>query len=275
MRLGRRKLVDGTLVIVGSGQLGSALLRGLVRSGTVPPERVVCTDLRTEQLAALEAEHGVRTSTDNRTAVAEADVVVLGLKPQVLPAVLPDVAQSLREGALVISLAAGVTLETLEAGLPDGTAVVRVMSNTPVQVDRAMSVVAAGREATDRHLDTAEALLTPVGAVLRLDEHHLDAVTALSGSGPAYLFLFAEAMIEAGVLQGLPRDVATQLTGQTLLGAATLLQDSDQTPAALRAAVTSPGGTTAAALRTFEQQGLRAAVLDAVDAATQRSRALG
>ncbi len=267
--------MDGTLVIVGSGQLGSALLRGLVRSGTVPPERVVCTDLRTEQLAALEAEHGVRTSTDNRTAVAEADVVVLGLKPQVLPAVLPDVAQSLREGALVISLAAGVTLETLEAGLPDGTAVVRVMSNTPVQVDRAMSVVAAGREATDRHLDTAEALLTPVGAVLRLDEHHLDAVTALSGSGPAYLFLFAEAMIEAGVLQGLPRDVATQLTGQTLLGAATLLQDSDQTPAALRAAVTSPGGTTAAALRTFEQQGLRAAVLDAVDAATQRSRALG
>jgi pyrroline-5-carboxylate reductase len=267
--------VDGTLVIVGTGQLGSALLRGLVRSGAVPPERLICTDPRAEHLATIAAEHGVRTSTDNRSAVAEADVVVLGVKPQVLPRVLPDVTHALRDGALVVSLAAGVTLATLEAGLPDGTPVVRVMSNTPVQVDEAMSVLAAGASATDDHLAIAESLLTPVGAVLRLDEAHLDAVTALSGSGPAYLFLLAEAMVEAGVLQGLPREVATQLTEQTLLGASTLLRASDDTAATLRSAVTSPGGTTAAALRTFERRGLRAAVLDAIDAAAQRSRDLG
>lgn len=267
--------MDGTLVIIGTGQLGGALLRGLVRSGTVPPERVLCADPRADHLAELAAEHGVRTSTDNRAAVAEADVVLLGVKPQVLPVVLPDVAARLPDGALVISLAAGVRIATLEAGLPEGTPVVRVMSNTPVQVDEAMSVLAAGTAADDRHLATAEALLSPVGDVLRLDEHHLDAVTALSGSGPAYLFLFAEAMIEAGVLQGLPRDVATRLTGQTLLGASTLLRTSDDSAATLRAAVTSPGGTTAAALRTFEQRGVRAAVLDAIDAAAQRSRDLG
>lgn len=267
--------MDGTLVIVGAGQLGGALLRGLARSGTVPPERIVATDPRADHLATLEAEHGIGTSTDNRAAIADADVVILGVKPQVLPAVLPDVADSLRAGALVISLAAGVTLATLEGGLPEGTPVVRVMSNTPVQVDQAMSVLAAGAAAGDDHLATAEHLLSPVGAVLRLDEHHLDAVTALSGSGPAYVFLLAEAMIEAGVLQGLPRDVATQLTGQTLLGASTLLHASEEPPATLRAAVTSPGGTTAAALRTFEQRGLRAAVLDAIDAAARRSRELG
>jgi pyrroline-5-carboxylate reductase len=266
--------VDGTLVIVGTGQLGGALLRGLVRSRTVAPSQVIATDLRREALDALADEHGVRTSTDNREAVAEADVVVLALKPQVLPAVLPDVAASLRDGALVISLAAGVQLATLEEGLP-GAAVVRVMSNTPVQVDEAMSVIAAGVHATEPHLATTEELLRPVGAVLRLDEDHLDAVTALSGSGPAYVFLLAEAMIEAGVLQGLPRDVAERLTGQTLLGASTLLQRSDQPAASLRAAVTSPGGTTAAALRTFEQRGFRAAVLDAIDAAAARSRELG
>jgi pyrroline-5-carboxylate reductase len=267
--------VDGTYVIVGTGQLGGALLRGLVRSGTLQPDQVIATDLREDALAALADEHGVRTSTDNATSVAAADVVLLALKPQVLPAVLPEVAAALRPGTLVVSLAAGVQLATLEAGLPEGTPVVRVMSNTPVQVDLAMSVVAAGAHAGDDHLATAEQLLAPVGDVLRLDERHLDAVTAVSGSGPAYVFLLAEAMIEAGVLQGLPRDVATRLVGQTLLGASTLLHGAGTTPADLRAAVTSPGGTTAAALRTFEQQGVRAAVLDAIDAATRRSRELG
>lgn len=267
--------MDGTLVIIGTGQLGGALLRGLVHSGTVPPDRLLCTDPRADHLAALADEHGVRTSTDNRAAVAEADVVILAVKPQVLPAVLPDLQDSLRDGTPVISLAAGVTLATLEGGLPDGTPVIRVMSNTPVQVDQAMSVVAAGTAATDDHVAIAEGLLSPVGAVLTLDEHHLDAVTALSGSGPAYVFLLAEAMTDAGVLLGLPRDVATQLANQTLLGASTLLHDRDETAASLRAAVTSPGGTTAAALRVLEQQGLRAAVLDAIAAAAERSRELG
>jgi pyrroline-5-carboxylate reductase len=267
--------VEGTLVIVGTGQLGGALLRGLLRSGTVAPDAVICTDARPEVAERLTDDHGVRATTDNGEAVAQADVVVLGLKPQVIPHALPDVAAALRPGTLVVSLAAGVTLATLEAGLPDGTPVVRVMSNTPVQVDRAMSVLAAGAHATADHLATTEDLLTPVGATLRLDEHHLDAVTALSGSGPAYVFLLAEAMTEAGVLLGLPRDVATTLATQTILGAGTLLDASDDDAATLRAAVTSPGGTTAAALRTFESRGFRAAVVDAIEAAADRSRELG
>jgi pyrroline-5-carboxylate reductase len=267
--------VEGTLAIVGTGQLGSALLRGLLRTRTVAPDDVICTDARPEVAERINAEHGVRATTDNRAAVAEADVVLLGLKPQVMPHVLPEVGEALRRGAVVISLAAGVTLRQLEDGLPAGTPVVRVMSNTPVQVDRAMSVVAGGRDATDGHLDLTASLLSAVGEVLQLDEHHLDAVTALSGSGPAYVFLLAESMIEAGVLLGLPRDVAATLVTQTLLGAGTLLAASDDPPATLRAAVTSPGGTTAAALRTFESHGLRAAVLDAIEAAADRSRALG
>ncbi|MEX1178692.1 MAG: pyrroline-5-carboxylate reductase [Nitriliruptor sp.] len=266
--------MDGTLALIGTGQLGGALLRGLTRSGTVRPDQVIATDPRDEVLGSLADELGVRTSTDNRAAVSEADVVVLAVKPQVLPAVLPDLA-GLRAGAVVVSLAAGVTLATLEGGLPEGTPVVRVMSNTPVQVDRAMSVVAAGGHADDAQLALTEELLRPVGAVLRLDERHLDAVTALSGSGPAYVFLFAEAMIDAGVLLGLPREVSTQLVTQTLLGASTLLDASDETPATLRGAVTSPGGTTAAALHVLEQRGVRAAVLDAVEAAATRSRELG
>lgn len=267
--------MDGTVAIIGTGQLGGALLSGWVRSGTLPPDRLVCADPRAEQLAALADTHGVRTTADNREAVGAADLVVLAVKPQVLPRVLPDVTAALAGGTPVVSLAAGVTLRTLEAGLPDGTPVIRVMSNTPVQVDRAMSVIAGGRDATDAHLDLAADLLAPVGAVARLDEDHFDAVTALSGSGPAYLFLIAEALMEAGVLQGLPRDVAEQLVTQTLLGASTLLDATADGPTVLRQAVTSPGGTTAAGLRQLESHAVRAALLDAVAVAADRSRELG
>ncbi len=267
--------MDGTVAIIGTGQLGGALLQGWVRSTTVAAERLVCADPRAEVLAELADTHGVRTSTDNREAVGQADLVVLAVKPQVLPHVLPDVTAAVRGDVPVISLAAGVTLRTLESGLPDGTPVIRVMSNTPVQVDRAMSVIAGGRDATDVHLDQAAALLAPVGAVERLDEAHFDAVTALSGSGPAYVFLVAEALTEAGVLQGLPRDVAVRLVTQTLLGSGTLLATGEASATVLREAVTSPGGTTAAGLRALEDHGVRAALLDAVDAAASRSRELG
>lgn len=267
--------MDLTVAIIGTGQLGGALLRGWVRSGTLSGDRLVCADPRAEALTELAASHGVRTTTDNREAVGQADLVVLAVKPQVLPAVLPDVTAALRHGTPVVSLAAGVTLRTLEAGLPDGTPVLRVMSNTPVQVDAAMSVLAAGRDATDEHLDLAAALLAPVGAVERLDEAHFDAVTAVSGSGPAYVFLVAEALTEAAVLQGLPRDVATRLVAQTLAGSGALLATGDASAAELRAAVTSPGGTTAAGLRALEDRAVRAALLDAVAAAAARSRELG
>jgi pyrroline-5-carboxylate reductase len=174
----------------------------------------------------------------------------------------------------VLSLAAGVPIVVVEAAAPDRP-VVRAMPNTAALVGHGAAAIAAGRHATPAHLDTAEQILAAVGTVVRLPEEHLDAVTALSGSGPAYLFLVAEAMVEAGVLVGLPRDVADGLVRQTLLGAATLLARSDEGPEALRAAVTSPAGTTAAALRVLESRGVRAAFLDAVAAAAQRSRELG
>jgi pyrroline-5-carboxylate reductase len=175
----------------------------------------------------------------------------------------------------VLSIAAGVTAAALEAELAPGTAVVRAMPNTPALVGQGAAAVAPGHAATDHDLAWAESLLGAVGTVVRVKEALLDAVTGLSGSGPAYIFLVAEALIEAGVLAGLPRDVSSQLAIQTILGAATLLAEGGDSPEALRAAVTSPGGTTAAGLRTLEQHGVRAAFLEAVSGATERSRQLG
>ncbi len=267
--------MDETLAIVGTGALGGAMLRGLVRSGAVAPDRIVCADARADHLERLAAEHGVRSTTDNAAAVAQADVVLLAVKPQVLDQVLRGLATALRPETLVVSLAAGMTTASIEAGLAPDTPVVRVMSNTPVHVGQAMSVIAAGRAATEHHLATTERLMASVGATRRLEERHLDAVTALSGSGPAYVFLMAEAMTEAGVRLGLPREAADQLVAQTLRGAGTLLADGDDDPATLRDAVTSPGGTTAAALRTLESAGFRATMIEAIEAAAARSRELG
>lgn len=267
--------MEGTLAVIGAGRLGEALLHGLLRSGTVTASQIVGTVANVEHAGRLAERHGIRAGTDNAAAVAAADVVVLGVKPQVLPAVLSEIAAALRPDTLVVSLAAGITTSHIEAALPTRTPVVRVMTNTPVQVDTAMSVIAGGRSATDGHLELATSLLTPVGAVRRLDERHFDAVTAVSGSGPAYVFLLAEAMVDAGVGLGLPPDDATVLVTQTLLGAATLLAASDQTPAALREAVTSPGGTTAAAIATLDARGVGAAIAEAIGAAATRSRELG
>jgi pyrroline-5-carboxylate reductase len=205
--------------------------------------------------------------------VADADVVIVAVKPGDVPASLAAAESSLRSDTLVLSIAAGVKIATLEALAP-GRPVVRAMPNTPALVRLGASAIAPGRHAGDQHLDVAAQLLGAVGIVVRVEESALDAVTGLSGSGPAYVFLMAEAMIEAGVLVGLPRDIS-QLVEQTLLGSATLLAQRDDGPEALRAAVTSPGGTTAAGLRELESARLRAAILDAVSAATRRSRELG
>lgn len=266
--------MEGTLAIIGTGRLGEALLRGLLRSFSVRPEQVVCTARRDRRTAELASTHGVKATGDNREAVARADVVVLGLKPQVLPGVLAEVGEVFHAGQTVISLAAGITTARIESHLPPGVPVVRVMTNTPVLVDEAMSVVAAGAHATDRHVAVAEEILSPVGRVVRMGEEHLDSVTALAGSGPAYLFLVAEAMIDAGVLLGLPREAATELVTQTLLGSATLLRDGERHPVELREMVTSPGGTTSAALRELEAHGVRTAFVEAVAAAKQRAQEL-
>lgn len=266
--------VDGTLAIIGVGRMGEALLSGLLRSGWVEPGQVVATARREERCAEVAREHGVRATTDNREAIDAADVAVIAVKPQSVGALLADVGDAFRPGQTIISVIAGVPTSRIEAATPDGVAVVRVMSNVPVQVDEAMSVVSPGAHASDGDLEIAEKILGHVGKVLRLPEEHLDAVTALSGSGPAYFFLLAEAMIDAGILLGIPRDVSTELIVQTMVGSAKMLRDTGQHPVELREMVTSPGGTTIAAIRELEKERVRAAFLAAIEAAKVRSEEL-
>jgi pyrroline-5-carboxylate reductase len=262
------------VALIGGGRMGSALLGGLLDGGW-DPDAVSVAEVDPERRRALEQEFPkVRVVPSPAWAVADADVVIVAVKPDDVAASLEAAETSLRPETLVLSIAAGVTIAALEALVP-GRPVVRAMPNTPALVGLGASAIAPGRHAADNHLQLATRLLGAVGIVVTVGEPALDAVTGLSGSGPAYVFLVAEAMIEAGVLVGLSRDVAQQLVVQTLLGSATLLAQSDEGPESLRAAVTSPGGTTAAGLRELESARLRAAILDAVSAATRRSRELG
>lgn len=255
------------LLIVGGGRMGEALLAGLLASGVEGATIGVVEPIavRRDELAT---RHGVAV-TEHLTA---ADGVILAVKPNLVVSVARQVATHAPKR--VLSIAAGITLTDLDAALP-GIAVVRAMPNTPALVGEGVAAIAAGESADDADMAWAEKLLSSVGKVVQVPESSLDAVTGLSGSGPAYVFLMAEALIDAGVLQGLPRDIATTLTIQTLVGASVLLAAGDKSPADLRADVTSPGGTTAAGLRALEDGAVRAALLDAVAKATDRSRELG
>jgi pyrroline-5-carboxylate reductase len=262
------------VALLGGGKMGAALVGGLLEGGWEADD-VSIAEIDGERRIALEQEFPkVRVVPSAAWAVADADVVIVAVKPGDVAATLETARPALDEATLVLSIAAGVTIATIEALVP-GRPVVRAMPNTPALVGIGASAIAGGAHAGADHLDLAERLLRVVGIVERVAEPMLDAVTGLSGSGPAYVFLVAEAMIEAGVLVGLPRDTAARLVVQTLLGSATLLAQDPAGPAELRAAVTSPGGTTAAGLRELEVHGLRAAVLDAVSAAARRSRELG
>ncbi|MCU1674569.1 MAG: pyrroline-5-carboxylate reductase, partial [Frankiales bacterium] len=249
------------VAILGVGKLGEALLSGLLRAGRSPDE-VVVTARRPERAEALAAKHGVRVVA-NTEAAAHADVLLLAVKPQDMGALLDELAGTVPAERLVVSMAAGITTATLEAALAPGTPVVRVMSNTPVLVDQAMSAISAGSHAAEEHLALTEELLRPVGQTIRVPESQQDAVTALSGSGPAYFFYLVEAMTDAGILLGLPRQVAHDLIVQTALGSALMLRDSGEHPVKLREAVTSPAGTTINAIRVMEDHGVRAAMLAA------------
>jgi pyrroline-5-carboxylate reductase len=258
------------LQVVGGGRMGEALVGGLLKAGGHSLNSLSIV----EPVAARRAELETTFPGVDVTAVpGKADGTVVAVKPGDVPAACRAIAAA--GSGRVLSIAAGVTIATLEEHLAEGTAVVRAMPNTPALVGLGASAIAAGTNADELDLDWAERLLAAVGLVVRVKEPLLDAVTGLSGSGPAYVFLVAEALIEAGVLAGLPREVSEALSIQTLLGSATLLSTSDDGAEALRAAVTSPGGTTAAGLRVLEQHGLRSALLEAVAAATARSRELG
>lgn len=262
------------IAILGTGSMGEAMLSGLLRAGRVDPADVRCTVRRPERAQQLVDVYGVRAGTDSAEAVSDAEVVVIAVKPQNLRDLLAEVGPKLHPGQTVITVAAGVRTRTIEEATPDGVPVVRVMSNTPVQVDEAMSVLAPGEHAGQEHVAVAEAVFGAVGRVISLPEEQLDAVTALSGSGPAYLFLLAEAMIDGGILLGISRDVATELVVQTMVGAAHMLRDTGRHPVELREGVTSPGGTTIAAIRVLEEERVRAAFLNAIDAAKRRSTEL-
>jgi pyrroline-5-carboxylate reductase len=254
--------------------MGEALISGLIRSGGRNADEIVVTCRREERARELAERYGVAATLSNPEAVARAEVLVLMVKPQDMEALLEDIREHVRPEQLVISFAAGIRTSFVEKRLPDEVPVVRVMSNVAVLVDEAMSVVAPGAHAGEEHLEVSEELLGYVGKVLRLKEVHLDAITATSGSGPAYFFLLAEAMIEACILLGLSRDVATELIVQTMLGSAKMLRDTGRHPVELREMVTSPGGTTIAAIRHLEEAGVRAAFLNAIDAARHRSAEL-
>jgi len=260
------------LAIIGGGKIGEALLSGLVRRGA--GDLVVC-ERSPDRGAELRERYGVDV-LDLAGAAERARVLLLAVKPQDIDVLLGALAAHVDPARhLVVSVAAGVPTARIEAALPAGTPVVRVMPNTPALVDEGMSVLSPGAHAGEEHLDEAEELLAAVGRVRRVPESQQDAVTALSGSGPAYFFFLVEAMIDAGILLGLPRTLAADLIVQTALGAAVMLRDSGEHPVQLREAVTSPGGTTIAAVRELERHGVRAALIAAIEAAHARSVELG
>jgi pyrroline-5-carboxylate reductase len=267
-------MTDRKVAVLGGGKMGEALVSGLIRSGGRSVDQIMVTCRREERAAELSDRYGVSVSLDNAEAARWAGVLVLTAKPQDMETLLGQIRAEVTTDDLVISFAAGLRTSFAEKHLAADVPVVRVMSNVPVMVDEAMSVVSAGSHAEDKHLAVAEELLGYVGRVLRLPESQLDAVTATSGSGPAYFFLLAEAMIEACILLGLSRDVATELIIQTMLGSAKMLRDTGKHPVELREMVTSPGGTTIAAIRHLEEAGVRAAFLNAIDAARIRSAEL-
>jgi pyrroline-5-carboxylate reductase len=265
---------ERTVAFLGAGKMGEALVAGLIRAEGRSKDEIVVTARREERARELAERHGVSATLDNAEAVRTARTLVLTVKPQDIEDLLEQVSAAVGPEQLVISFAAGIRTSFIESRLGDGVPVVRVMSNVPVMVDEAMSVISPGAHAEDKHLAVAEELLGYVGRVLRLSEVHQDAVTATSGSGPAYFALLAEAMIDACILLGLSRDVATDLIVQTMLGSAKMLRDTGKHPVEIREMVTSPGGTTIAAIRHLEQAGVRAAFLNAIDAARQRSAEL-
>jgi pyrroline-5-carboxylate reductase len=261
------------IAILGTGKMGEAVLSGLLRAGRAPSE-VAAVEQRTERADELRAAYGVPVLSVAEAA-AQADTLIIAVKPQDMERLLGELQSSATPAQLVISIAAGITTSFIERRLAKPVPVVRVMPNTPALVGEAMSAISAGSHATQEHLKRTEELLTPLGRVIRIPEYQQDAATALSGSGPAYVFYMVEAMVDAGVLVGMPRETALELVTQTVYGAAAMLRSSGEHPVLLRDAVTSPAGTTIAAVRELEKHGVRAAFLAAIEAARDRGRELG
>jgi pyrroline-5-carboxylate reductase len=268
-------LASHTIGFIGAGNMAEALIRGLVRGGHVPASRIAASAPRKERLDELRSAYGIDVTTHNREVVQRCGLLVLSVKPQIVDKVLREVGDQIKPGTLLVSIAAGIDTETLEESVPDGVRVVRAMPNTPALVGAGATAVSPGKHASEADLATARALFEAVGIAVELDESHLDAVTGLSGSGPAYIFLILEALADAGVKVGLSRRDAQLLAAQTVMGSAKLLLETDEHPGRLKDMVTSPGGTAIAGLHTLEQGGLRTTLINAVETATKRARELG
>lgn len=261
--------------MVGAGNMASALIRGMLASKRVAPEQIRASDERKERLVEIEAEYGIRTHQDNRELVSWANVVVIAVKPQVVDRVLGQLEKVFLPDTLVVSIAAGVPIRALEVRLPPSVRVVRAMPNTAAIALAGATGIAPGSRATPADLEVTRALFDATGRSVVLDESLIDAVTGLSGSGPAYVMLMIEALADGGVKVGLHRDTALLLAAQTVYGSAKLLLDTGEHPGRLKDMVTSPGGTAIAGLHTLESGGLRRTLIDAVDAATRRAQELG
>ncbi|HMI84120.1 MAG TPA: pyrroline-5-carboxylate reductase [Polyangiaceae bacterium] len=266
---------DQKIGFVGAGNMAGALIKGLLHSGTVGPAQILASDVREERLAELAGEHGIAVTKDNAELAAWADLVVLAVKPQVIDKVMGPIARALRSHALVVSIAAGVPIESIESRLPPNTRVVRTMPNTAAMALAGATAIAPGTHASDEDLKIARQLFEATGRVVVLDESLLDAVTGLSGSGPAYVMLIIEALADGGVKVGLHRETALLLAAQTVYGSAKLLLETGEHPGRLKDMVTSPGGTAIAGLHTLEAGGLRTTLINAVESATRRSIELG
>jgi pyrroline-5-carboxylate reductase len=268
-------LAAHTIGFIGAGNMAEALIRGLVRGNHVAAKQVLASAPRRERLDELEKLYGITVSKDNREIARSSNVVVLSVKPQIMDKVLAEISDQLKPGTLIISIAAGVDTESIETAVPEGVRVVRAMPNTPALVSAGATAIAAGKHASEVDLATATALFEAVGIAVVLEEYHLDAVTGLSGSGPAYIFLILEALADAGVKVGLSRRNAQRLAAQTVMGSAKMLLETDEHPGRLKDMVTSPGGTAIAGLHTLEEGGLRTTLINAVETATKRAKELG
>ena len=261
--------------IIGAGTMGEVLTKALISGCSVSPEHITLADIEGHRLEQLHADYGIQTTTDNSRAIEGADILILAVKPQILGTVLNGIAGILETETLVVSIAAGIAIVTIEESLGPAHRVIRVMPNTPAMIGQGATAIAAGRNAREEDLAIVRRIFDAVGLTVTVDEDLMDAVTGLSGSGPAYGFIIIEALADAGVNMGLPRGIALKLASQTMLGAAQFCLNGDKTPSQLKDMVTSPGGTTIEGIKALERGRLRATLMDAVEAATNRSMALG
>ena len=268
-------LKDKCLGFIGAGNMAEAIIHGIIQNQVVLPDRILASDSSSERREHISKTFSMESVKENRSLVDQSNVIFLAVKPQAVPQVLKDIGANMGPEKLLISIAAGVPIQTLSSGLPNGPRIVRTMPNTPMTVMEGAMAIASDSPALPEDLETVETLFRPLGSTVRIEEKLIDAVTGLSGSGPAYVFMILEALADGGVKMGLPRDVAETLAAQTLLGSAKLFLETRTNPGQLKCMVTSPGGTTIAGIHELEKGGIRASLMNAVESATKRSIELG